>query len=62
MRARLRGLNDETTQKVLATITFDFKIYVLTGWKGSAYDSQVLNDTFSRSVILDIAEGIIGSI
>ena len=39
MRARFHGPNDETMQKVLATITFDLKIYVLAGWEGSAYDS-----------------------
>ena len=37
--SKMRGPNDETMQKVLATITFDLKIYVLAGWERSAYDS-----------------------
>ena len=46
---------------MLAAISFDLKFtYVLAGWEGSAHDSCVLNDAFTRPGGFSIPEGIIG--
>jgi len=59
IQGKFRGQKEETTQNVLAAITFDLKfIYVLVRWEGSAHDSQVLGDTLSRPNGLKIQEGI----
>ena len=43
IQGMFRGHKDETTQNVLAAISFDLKFtYVLAGWEGSAHDSRVL--------------------
>ncbi|KAK1377379.1 Nuclease HARBI [Heracleum sosnowskyi] len=58
IQGKFRGRKDDTTQNVLAAITFDLKFsYVLAGWEGSARDSRVLNDALSRRDGLKIAEG-----
>ena len=50
-----------TTQNVLAVISFDLKFtYVFVGWEGSAHDSRVLNDAFTRPRGFSIPKGIIG--
>ena len=57
IQGKFRGRKEETTQNVLAAITFDLKfIYVLAGWEGSAHDSGVLGD--ARTNGLKILEGI----
>jgi len=49
IQGKFRGRKEETTQNVLAAITFDLKfIYVLVGWEGSAHNSRVLGDELSR--------------
>ena len=49
IQGRFYGRKDGTTQNVLAAISFDLKFtYVLAGWEGSAHDSRMLNDAFSR--------------
>jgi len=49
IQGKFRGRKEETTQNVLAAITFDLKfMYVLAGWEGSAHDSRVLGDALSR--------------
>jgi hypothetical protein len=59
IQRKFQGRKEETTQNVLATITFDLKfIYVLADWKGSAHDSRVLGDALSRPSGLKISEGI----
>jgi hypothetical protein len=59
IQGKFRGRKEETTQNVLAAITFDLKfIYVLDGWKGSAHDSQVLGDALSIPSGLKISECI----
>ena len=46
---------------MLASISYDLKFtYVLAGWEGSARDSHVLNDAFTRPWGFSILEGIIG--
>ena len=60
IQGRFRDLKDGTTQNVLATISFDLKFtYVLAGQEGSAHDSCVLNDAFTRLGGFSIPEGII---
>ena len=60
IQGRFRGRKDGTTQNVLAAINFDLKFtYVLAGWKGSAHDSCVLNDAFTRPRGFSIPDGII---
>jgi len=50
IEGKFRGRKEETTQNVLAAITFDLKfIYVLAGWEGSAHDSRVLGDALSKT-------------
>ena len=59
IQGKFRGRKEETTQNVLAAITFDLKfMYVLAGWEGSAYDSRVLGDALSRPSGLKIPEDI----
>ena len=59
-QGRFRGRKDGTIQNVLAAISFDLKfIYVLAGWEGSAHDSRMLNDAFTRLGGFSIPEGII---
>ena len=59
-QGRFRGRKDGTMQNVLAVISFDLKfIYVLAGWEGSAHDSRMLNDAFTRLGGFSIPEGII---
>ena len=59
-QGRFRGRKDGTTQNVLAAISFDLKFtYVLAGWEGSAHDSRILNDAFTRLGGFSIPEGII---
>ena len=49
IQGRFRGRKDGTTQNVLAAISFNLKFtYVLAGWEGSAHDSRILNDAFTR--------------
>ncbi|XP_059461071.1 protein ALP1-like isoform X1 [Corylus avellana] len=58
IQGRFRGRKDQTTQNVLAGITFDVKFtYVLAGWEGSAHDSRVLNDALTRPGGFKIPEG-----
>ena len=60
IQGRFRGCKDGITQNVLAAISFDLKFtYVLVGWEGSAHDSHVLNDAFSRPGGFSIPNGII---
>ena len=48
-------------QNVLAAISFNLKFtYVLARYEGSAHDSRVLNDAFTRLGGFSIPEGIIG--
>jgi hypothetical protein len=59
IQGKFQGQKEGTTQNVLVTITFNLNfIYVLTGWEGSAHDSQVLGDALSRPSGLKIPEGI----
>ena len=61
IQGRFHGRKDETTQNVLATISFDLKFtYVLVGWEDNAHDSRVLNDAFARLGEFSISKGIIG--
>ena len=49
IQGKFHGRKDGTTQNVLAAISFNLKFtYVLVGWEGSAHDSRVLNDAFTR--------------
>ena len=60
IQGRFRGRKDETTQNVLAAISFDLKFtYVLAGWEGNAHNSRVLNDTFASPGGFSIPDGII---
>ncbi|XP_017635871.1 uncharacterized protein LOC108477913 [Gossypium arboreum] len=48
IQGRFRSRKGETTQSVLAAITFDLKFsYVLAGWEGSAHDSRILSNALS---------------
>jgi hypothetical protein len=59
IQGKFRGRKEETTQNVLAAITFDLKfIYVLVRWEESAHDSRVLGDALSRPSGLKIQECI----
>ena len=59
IQGKFRGRKEETTQNILAAITFDLKfIYVLAGWEGNAHDSRVLGDALSRPSGLKIPECI----
>jgi len=59
IQRKFRGRKEETTQNVLAAITFDLKfICVLAGWEGSAHDSRVLDNALSRPSGLKIPEDI----
>ena len=61
IQGRFCDRKDGTTQNVLAAISFNLKFtYVLAGWEGSAHDSCVLNDAFTRPGGFSIPEGIIG--
>ena len=61
IQGRFRGHKDGTTQNVLAAISFNLKFsYVLVGQEGSAHDSRVLNDAFTRLGGFSIPEDIIG--
>ena len=61
IQGRFRGHKDGTMQNVLAAISFDLKFtYVLARYEGSAHDSRVLNDAFTRLGGFSIPEGIIG--
>ena len=61
IQGRFRSHKDGTTQNMLAAISFDLKFtYVLVGWEGSAHNSLVLNDAFTRLGGFSIPEGIIG--
>ncbi|XP_022031205.2 uncharacterized protein LOC110932156 [Helianthus annuus] len=56
--ARYRGRKGYPTINVLAACTFDLKFtYVLTGWEGTASDSRIIKDAFSRSDKLVIPTG-----
>ena len=60
IQGRFRGRKDGTTQNVLAAINFDLKFtYVLVGWEGSAHNSRVLNDAFTRPGGFSIPDVII---
>ena len=60
IQGRFRGRKDGTTQNVSATISFDLKFtYVLAGWEGSAHNSRVLNDAFTRPGRFSIPDVII---
>jgi hypothetical protein len=59
IQGKFWGQKEETTQNILAAITFDLKfIYVLAGWEGSAHDLRVLGDALSRHTGLKIPESI----
>ncbi|XP_009778301.2 protein ALP1-like [Nicotiana sylvestris] len=46
---RYRGRKGNTTQNVLAVVSFNLKFtYVLAGWEGSTHDSRILNDALER--------------
>ena len=61
IQGRFRGHKDGTMQNVLAAISFNLKFtYVLARQEGSAHDSRVLNDAFTRLGGFSIPEGIIG--
>ncbi|PPS13516.1 hypothetical protein GOBAR_AA07069 [Gossypium barbadense] len=58
IQGRFYSRKGETTQNVLAAITFDLKFsYVLAGWEGSAHDSRILSDALSRPRRIRIPEG-----
>ena len=60
IQGRFRSRKDGTTQNVLAAINFDLKFtYVLAGWEGSAHNSRVLNDAFTRPGGFSIPDVII---
>ena len=60
IQGRFRSRKDGTTQNVLAAINFDLKFtYVLAGWEGSAHNSRVLNDAFTRPEGFSIPDVII---
>ena len=59
IQGKFRGRKEETTQNILAAITFDLKfIYVLARWKRSAHDSRILGDALSGPSGLKVPEGI----
>ena len=61
IQGRFRSHKDGTMQNVLAAISFNLKFtYVLARQEGSAHDSRVLNDAFTRLGGFSIPEGIIG--
>ena len=61
IQGRFRGHKDGTMQTVLAAISFNLKFtYILARQEGSAHDSRVLNDAFTRLGGFSIPEGIIG--
>ncbi|CAA0384473.1 unnamed protein product [Arabidopsis thaliana] len=48
--ASFRNRKGFISQNVLAACNFDLQfIYILSGWKGSAHDSKVLNDALTRN-------------
>ena len=60
IQGRFRSRKDGTTQNVLAAISFNLKFtYVLAGWEGSAHNSRVLNDAFTRPGGFSIPDVII---
>ena len=60
IQGRFRSHKDGTTQNMLAAISFDLKFtYVLAGWEGSAHNSRVLNDPFTRPGGFSIPDVII---
>ena len=60
IQGRFRSRKDGTTQNVLAAISFDLKFtYVLAGWEGSAHNSRVLNDAFTKPGGFSIPDVII---
>ncbi|XP_052625881.1 uncharacterized protein LOC111900901 [Lactuca sativa] len=55
---RYRGRKGYPTINVLATCTFDLKFtYVLTGWEGTASDSRIIKNAFTRNDKLLIPSG-----
>nr|KAJ0223646.1 hypothetical protein LSAT_V11C200081900 [Lactuca sativa] len=55
---RYRGRKGYPTINVLAACTFDLKFtYVLTGWEGTASDSRIIKNTFTRDDKLLIPSG-----
>jgi len=58
--ASFRNRKGFISQNVLAACNFDLQfIYILSGWKGSAHDSKVLNDALTRNTNrLQVPEGI----
>ncbi|CAB72466.1 putative protein [Arabidopsis thaliana] len=57
--ASFRNRKGFISQNVLAACNFDLQfIYILSGWKGSAHDSKVLNDALTRNTNrLQVPEG-----
>ncbi|KAJ9552217.1 hypothetical protein OSB04_016262 [Centaurea solstitialis] len=55
---RYRGRKGYPMINVLAACTFDLKFtYILSGWEGTASDSRIIKDTFTRNDKLLIPEG-----
>ncbi|XP_068655823.1 protein ALP1-like [Aristolochia californica] len=51
-------LSNRKGQNVMATCSFDMQFtYVLVGWEGSAVDSRVLKDAFTRRDKIFVSEG-----
>lgn len=60
-KASYRNRKGVISQNVLAVCNFDLQfIYVLSGWEGSAHDSEVLQDSLTRRTSrLQVPEGIL---
>ncbi|KAL4391421.1 hypothetical protein AHAS_Ahas03G0243400 [Arachis hypogaea] len=55
-----RGRKGFSTMNVLEACTFDLKFtYVLPGWKGSASDSRILENTIHNEDNLNVSHGIL---
>ncbi|XP_057785215.1 uncharacterized protein LOC131002766 isoform X1 [Salvia miltiorrhiza] len=53
-----RNRHGVNSQNVLAACNFDLQfIYVLSGWEGSAHDSKILSDAYSRPNGLHVPQG-----
>ncbi|XP_057811747.1 uncharacterized protein LOC131025983 [Salvia miltiorrhiza] len=53
-----RNRHGVNSQNVLAACNFDLQfIYVLSGWEGSAHDSRILSDAYSRPNGLHVPQG-----
>ncbi|XP_075478954.1 uncharacterized protein LOC142519816 [Primulina tabacum] len=53
-----RNRHETISQNILAACNFDLEfIYVLSGWEGSAHDSNILTDALSRNNGLKVPQG-----